>query len=1023
VKRLLITLLLFVSLPNCAFSQQLPVRLYTVRDGSPTVQSIPRFVDSYGFLWLTDNDGYLVAFDGGGFISYASNDGIPGRVYCAVPTPEENIWVGGEFGLLLARRSSTFPLNLQFEPVKRHGRTLGAVLSMAADAEGSLFFVMNDWSLWKISQGALSAVQFVAAAGPINGAGASAQSDLLVNLTYAEVTFDRTGHLWISNHYELICCTLLPHDSDSVTIARIERRVKKAKREQQVFAFDHANRLIHVSGDSTLIDTPPSRRLRFSSEPVDRYFATSVAVDNQNHTWIGTANRIVQVSPEFWRTGNSSAHVQTFGPSNGLPPSRGAAGMFIDRFNNLWAGWQLTRVLRWNLSGFVWHRTPGLPLDAASKAIPWSRGKVWFRGTGCGLAIFDPVSSPARLKRIFHADIENKPTADLLDLSFADGDTLLLAGDDGFAAWAIAQPDGPSTFHRFAIAEGGDNQNFLSDRGYAFLQMRRDRTGNIWISKNLVGVARCVAERGALRVLEVYDERRGLPDVGVRVIRQTSDGSVWFGGYSEGLSRLKDGVMRNFTTEGSFPRAGVRAVYEASDGRIWIGTRYSGLFVFDGETFRQYPSIDVLRSNAVWALSSSRNGIIFAGTGNGLKAFRPDSLLSVQPYVRHFGPSDGIPEEAVYSVFFDQDSTLFCTLSKGIYSVEGRHVQDVETRSVPYLKSLKVNGVETQASPTLTLNYDQNTITVEYGLVDISGGPQELCEFSFSSGEDVWTAPTLSRSLTFAGLDAASYEFKLRVAGSAATSAQEPVRALLQFTITPPFWERWWFRLSAFLLVVALGSIAYNIRVNQLFKVERLRGRIATDLHDDIGTSLTRIALFSDVALRDTQKNASSSEKTLRMLEEIGTTARNLIDAMNDIVWSIDPLHDSFDQIALRMKDYTTKLMTAHGITHSVVFGPELNDLKLSIDVRRHLFLILKEALNNIVKHAHATTVTISMSSNNHTLELVIEDDGKGLESGMMTSGHGLKNMKERAAAVNGVVTIESASAGGTRLFLRMKLP
>ena len=168
--------------------------------------------------------------------------------------------------------------------------------------------------------------------------------------------------------------------------------------------------------------------------------------------------------------------------------------------------------------------------------------------------------------------------------------------------------------------------------------------------------------------------------------------------------------------------------------------------------------------------------------------------------------------------------------------------------------------------------------------------------------------------------------------------------------------------------VIGLLFLMYRYRVNKLLEIERIRASIATDLHDDIGSTLTEIALFSDVGVRQIRAlspgrpvTGGEVEKVSNLLEEIGRTSRTLIDSMNDIVWAIDPKNDSFEFLLLRMKTHASRMMDAKGINYDVEIPDEISELKLPLGFRRRFFLIFKEAINNIIKHAHPTKVQLTI--------------------------------------------------------------
>src|SRR6185503_2458770 len=197
-------------------------------------------------------------------------------------------------------------------------------------------------------------------------------------------------------------------------------------------------------------------------------------------------------------------------------------------------------------------------------------------------------------------------------------------------------------------------------------------------------------------------------------------------------------------------------------------------------------------------------------------------------------------------------------------------------------------------------------------------------------------------------------------------------------------------------------------RLAQLLKVERVRTRIATDLHDDIGASLSRMAILSEVVKQQTA--SGDGDESAGLLSDIAESARGLVDSMGDIVWSIDPRRDDVQSVVRRIRQFASDVLEAKGIDWDLRVPPEVEGLKLGPDERQHLFLIFKEAVNNVVQHGEgAKSVSMSMSIEGRQLVGVVKDDGCGfipqgpdVERSKGRGGNGLPNMRERAAQLRG---------------------
>jgi signal transduction histidine kinase len=242
---------------------------------------------------------------------------------------------------------------------------------------------------------------------------------------------------------------------------------------------------------------------------------------------------------------------------------------------------------------------------------------------------------------------------------------------------------------------------------------------------------------------------------------------------------------------------------------------------------------------------------------------------------------------------------------------------------------------------------------------------------------------------------------------------------VLSFTVLPPFYARWWFISLAVLVTGAAGLGLYRLRIAQLLGVERVRARIATDLHDDIGASLSQIAILAEVAQ---QVPAQSRMDPAGPLAQIADTSRGLVDSMSDIVWAINPEVDALSDLVHRMRRFAEDTLSANDI--DLTFrAPELRqDPRLGPELRRELFLILKESVTNIGKHADCKRVTIELERDRRRLRLRVTDDGKGFDPAQRTDGNGVANMRRRVAALGGQLNIQSKPGRGTTLEVEVPL-
>lgn len=253
-------------------------------------------------------------------------------------------------------------------------------------------------------------------------------------------------------------------------------------------------------------------------------------------------------------------------------------------------------------------------------------------------------------------------------------------------------------------------------------------------------------------------------------------------------------------------------------------------------------------------------------------------------------------------------------------------------------------------------------------------------------------------------------------------------KADTQFTIESEFWERWWFPPFVLLVfTIVIGIIfyyIYKIRLRQQLQTQLIRDNIARDLHDDIGSYLSSISILSqsvDTLISNNQDKARLS------ISKIGDTARQIMDTMGDIVWSINSNHDSMSMVIQRMRDLASELLSEQGIATDFIIDESIQKLSLTLDKRRDFYLIYKEAITNIQKYAQASKVEIVIKKEGDDVVLTVKDNGVGFDVSdpspvKSRGGNGLINMKVRAERLAGTLNIESTSGVGTTLRLSFNI-
>ncbi|HCV43784.1 MAG TPA: hypothetical protein DGH68_09900 [Bacteroidetes bacterium] len=567
-----------------------------------------------------------------------------------------------------------------------------------------------------------------------------------------------------------------------------------------------------------------------------------------------------------------------------------------------------------------------------------------------------------------------------------------------------------------------------------------DSKGNLWIGTNGGGVDRFdVVTQTFHHFVTEEKNPASLGGMSIMALFEDRHGSIWVGTWGGGVSRYDwetDSFVR-FQNNPDDPRSlnnnTVLSLFEDSEGALWIGTLAGGLNRYDRNTrtFTHYAEGDGLPNNVIYGILPDDRGNLWLSTNKGVSKFNLARRI-----FKNYDVSDGLQgnEFNQGAYYRSRSGRLFFGGINGFNAFFPDSIHDNPDIPPIMLTSFKVFDVPFQLWQSITttnslgLSHDQNFFSIEFVALNYTSPEKNKYSYMLEGLDENWVNAGTRRYASYTNLDPGSYT--LRVKGSNNDDVWNDRGVAVAIVITPPYWKTFWFRGIVFVLVAGLLFSMYRYRVKKLLEIERIRASIATDLHDDIGSTLTEIALFSDVGIKEIRSlttgkpiTGGEAEKVTTLLEEIGRTSRTLIDSMNDIVWAIDPKNDSFEYLLLRMKTHAARMMEAKGINYDIEIPAELSELELPLGFRRRFFLIFKEAINNIIKHAHPTKVQLTIKRERHSLIMTVTDDGVGFDPRTAGQGNGLRNMQERASALGGSLSIASAIAGGTTITLRTRIP
>ena len=285
-------------------------------------------------------------------------------------------------------------------------------------------------------------------------------------------------------------------------------------------------------------------------------------------------------------------------------------------------------------------------------------------------------------------------------------------------------------------------------------------------------------------------------------------------------------------------------------------------------------------------------------------------------------------------------------------------------------------------------SHTENSINIAFTAFLYSDPNSVKFRYRLKGANAEWQYPEDERTANFAQLEPGDYTFYVQSGNK--NGVWNKNQASFSFIIQPPYWATWWFRTLAILLIAFILYRLYLFRIKNILAIQRIREKIASDFHDDIGSALSSISIFSDVANKQLQQELPR-EKTREIIDRISYHSRDMLDAMDDIVWTVNPKNDSFKNLTVRMNEFAIPLLEAKNIQFEINIQPDILNSRIKMETRKNLFLVFKECINNSVKHSGCSLMKVVLQRSNNQLELTISDNGKGFDINAPSGGTALK--------------------------------
>lgn len=963
--------------------------------------------DKKGFMWFATNNG-LQRYDGNKFRNYrfdfSNKNSLPSdNVFKLMEDDQENIWIACNTGVAM------------IDPVRQK------IKRVNMEVEGGDVPI----EIWQLFQDRRKNKWLISTTNGIFLFDTKAQKFIAINKrirgfnwrTHLMVEEPKTGNFWLGCDSGLAYFDAKAHA-----------------------VYNYKNNPLHIS----LLEQPNLYHVTISA----------LAIDASNNFWMNTVWTDYPKSTEMhYSAYKYNSQEKSLSPYQS--PVNASHTYSIDHEKNIWIyGQNVLAVKHGNnfaTVDYLSKEMPGLKTDMISCLTEDRQHNKWI-GTDNGVFLYNPEE--AKIKRGFAFTSAEKQVEVTIKSFLELPNKKIWVGTKGYGILEYSFDFKPLKQYDFGT----------NDLSYSSVwSLYKARNGKIWVG--------CQAGR-----IMIYDsatqkfEKLIADAFGLRTIRTITEdqqSNIWFGtqygtivkydaalkqfiryaDYSKeavgninhlmvdrnnilwacttGLGLLKINVsngkvieqyLHSSTDLSTLSGNLVRRILEYNDSLMIVSA--TGINIFNTKTkkFSYITTADELPSNSVAGLLKDASGNIWAGLNGGLvKVSWPSKKIEI------FGTGDGI----VNTVFQQDamqllsDGRLVAGTTKDFIYFHPRQFKsnkpppDIKITSFRVFQhELNIDSILMQ-DDKVRLSSDQNFIAIDFSALTYLNN--KLYYYYKLEGVDKNWIKTNDLTATYTYLNGGNYTFMVRSENGDGVTSRNITT--LKIYIRPAFYVTWWF---FFLLAAAIGGMLYYFyrgRVNRILDMQKVRGRIARDLHDDMGSTLSTINILSEMAKFKIDKDTAVTKD---YITKISDNSHRMMEAMDDIVWSINPMNDSMQKITARMREYATSLLEAKDIEYTFHVDEAIKRIKLDMEARRDFFLIFKEAVNNLVKYSQCKHANIKIETYDYTMVMKIQDDGIGFKVADADSGNGLTNMKKRAQSLNSKFSIESKPGLGTKITLEV---
>lgn len=980
--------------------------------------------DREGFIWIGTEDG-LNRYDGYNFKIFKSDPSNSGSISDDWITrifqdSKGNIWVGTSNGLnrYIPLTSSfklyTFPsterLNLQT------GLGIGSIFE---DKSGTLLVGNSERGFCELNV---------------------EQDKLLTNGKYSELIKltsnyfircfleDKDGILWIGVDEGVLRYN--PKDKSLKQFRNIKDDLTSLSNDVVIEIVEDKDGDLWFATMSglNLFDKKKEQFIKASSfsdkpEHIVNKLILTLMLDSKNNLWIGGFDGLLKLDK---RTRKTDLHINNPERASSLSADR-IYDIIEDKSGSIWIGTYKGGINRYDpklnkFRSFINEGSNHNSLSARGvKAFYKDKnGYLWIGTDNGGLKKHDPAANT--FKHFVHNPNDNS--------TISHSSVFSLAEDKYGRLWIATFGGGLNILDLKTekIRRLNSKEIFPQGKDNSLIKtVFSDREGELWVGTEARGLFTYNFSTNKLVEFKLAHE-----NTDIHSIYQDSKGEIWISTFGNGLFRYNKKTKelkhyrKEFNCSDCISSPVVYSVNEDNSGDIWVSTFRGGLnrYFRDNDNFVAFTERNGLPSNYVKGMLPDKSGNLWIPTNKGLAKFN-SSTLEIKVYDEHDGlPSNDFLSGAQYK---DENGILYFGTVNGFVMFNPEEIFDDQYEAPLYITSFNVLGEPYKADKPLNeieqveLEYNENMFSLEFASLDYSDPLKNQYAYMLEGIDQDWIYAGNMRFANYTHLSPGKYTFKVRATNSDGVWGKK-IKSMT-ITIIPPVWERWWFLLTTGAVIIIIIFVVYKYRVNSLLEIERLRTRIAADLHDEIASNLSSIAMFGKIIQDETGTPSKASVMMPQLLERIISLSQESVVSIRDIIWAIDPKTETIHDLLIRIRDMIISSCRAKNISlnYDIPNKDLLPSKNLSPEQRRDLWMLLKEALSNSVKHSNCTELIVISLYDGERIKIVIKDNGKGFDTSVTYNGKGLSTMKKRASNLDAILEFYSEPGMGTTIILNMK--